>query len=228
MRPPLPEFRPAFRFGARRTVARMVVATTLAAGALVATTTAPAAAAACSDVEVVAARGTSEPGTLGIIVGDPVFRALRNTIRNKTLSSYAVDYPADLSVGSAGKGNTDLVRRVTAQAAACPDQSFVLVGYSQGANVVGNALGVSSQGAVVGSPITATIPAAIEPRVKAVLVFGYPLRALGRGITGTYQSRTLDICARGDIVCGGGTSVIAHLSYPSHAQEAATFAAGRL
>lgn len=207
-----------------------LAALSLAGGAGLATLSAPPAmAAACSDVEVVAARGTFEPGTLGFIVGDPVYSALQKKAVGKSLSSYKVNYPADLSPTSAAQGNLDLVNHVRSQAAACPGQKFVLVGYSQGANVVDNSIGISSAGAVVGSPIVATLPAALEPKVAAVLLFGNPIRALGKSVTGTYQSRTLDLCAQGDPVCeNGGGDVGAHLSYRDDAEEAATFAAGRL
>ncbi|WP_338784972.1 cutinase family protein [Streptomyces sp. DG1A-41] len=207
-----------------------LAALSLAGGAGLATLSAPpAAAAACSDVEVVAARGTFEPGTLGFIVGDPVYSALKKKVTGKSLSSYAVDYPANLSLTSAAQGNRDLVNHVQSQAAACPNQRFVLVGYSQGANVVDNSIGISSAGAVVGSPIVATLPASVEPKVAAVLLFGNPIRAIGKSVTGTYQSRTLDICAKGDPVCeSGGGDTGAHLSYRDNADEAATFAAGRL
>ncbi|CAM5264916.1 cutinase family protein [Streptomyces aurantiogriseus] len=207
-----------------------LAALSLAGGAGLATLSAPAAsAAACTDIDVVAARGTFEPGTLGFIVGDPVYSALQKKITGKTLSSYKVNYPADLSLTSAAQGNADLVNHVKSQAAACPNQRFVLVGYSQGANVVDNSIGISSAGAVVGSPIVATIPAALEPRVAAVLLFGNPIRALGKSVTGTYQSRTLDICAQGDPICeNGGDDVLAHLGYTADADAAATFAAGKV
>ncbi|GIE94559.1 cutinase family protein [Paractinoplanes rishiriensis] len=189
----------------------------------------PAAAAACSDVEVVVARGTGEPGNLGIIVGDPVFSAIERRLTGRTATSHAVDYPASVAANSPTDGNRALVSHVTGQAQACPAQRFVLVGYSQGANVVGNSLGTSSAGAAVGGPVVATLPASIEPRVSAVLVFGYPLRKLGRGITGTYAARTLDICADNDIVCDpDGSSVLAHLAYLGNADQAATFAVNRL
>jgi cutinase len=207
-----------------------LAALSLVGGAGLATLTAPtASAAACSDIDVVAARGTFEPGTLGLIVGDPVFSALQKKITGKSLSSYAVNYPADLSLTSAAQGNADLVNHVNAQAAACPNQRFLLVGYSQGANVVDNSIGISSDGAVVGSPIVATIPAAVGPRVAAVLLFGNPIRAIGRSVTGTYQSRTIDFCANGDPICqNGGTDVLAHLGYTANADAAATFAAGKV
>ncbi|WP_405875277.1 cutinase family protein [Streptomyces sp. NBC_00005] len=207
-----------------------LAALSLAGGAGLATLSAPTASAAtCSDIDVVAARGTFEPGTLGVIVGDPVYSALQKKLTGKNLSSYAVDYPADLSLTSAAQGNADLVNHVNAQAAACPNQRFILVGYSQGANVVDNSIGISSDGAVVGSPIVATIPAALEPRVAAVLLFGNPIRALGKSVTGTYQSRTIDYCAKGDPVCeNGGDDVLAHLGYTADADAAAAFAAGKV
>ncbi|KUO21113.1 cutinase family protein [Streptomyces dysideae] len=207
-----------------------LAALSLIGGASVATLTAPSAsAAACSDIEVVAARGTFEPGTLGFIVGDPVYSALQKKLSGKSLSSYKVNYPADLSLTSAAQGNADLVNHVRSQASACPNQRFILVGYSQGANVVDNSIGVSSAGAVVGSPIVAMLPAAVEPKVAAVLLFGNPIRALGKSVTGTYQSRTIDFCAKGDPICeNGGNDVGAHLGYTADADAAATFAAGKV
>ncbi|MFE7931840.1 cutinase family protein [Streptomyces sp. NPDC057456] len=208
----------------------LLAALSLVGGAGIVTLSAPtASAAACSDIDVVAARGTFEPGTLGLIVGDPVFSALQKKLTGKSLSSYAVNYPADLSLTSAAQGNADLVNHVKAQSTACPNQRYILVGYSQGANVVDNSIGISSAGAVVGSPIVATLPTAVEPRVAAVLLFGNPIRALGKSVTGAYQSRTIDFCATGDPVCeNGGDDVLAHLGYTADATAAATFAAGKV
>jgi cutinase len=201
----------------------------LGGAGLAAVATPTATAAACTDIDVVSARGTFEPGTLGFIVGDPVYAALQKKIAGKSLSSYKVNYPADLSPTSAAQGNADLVNHVRSQAASCPNQRFVLVGYSQGANVVDNSIGISSAGAVVGSPIVATIPAALEPRVSAVLLFGNPIRAIGKSVTGTYQSRTVDFCAAGDPVCeNGGGDVGAHLGYRANADAAAAFAATKV
>ncbi|WP_316775639.1 cutinase family protein [Streptomyces sasae] len=207
-----------------------LAALSLVGGAGLATlSTSTATAATCTDIDVVAARGTFEPGTLGTIVGDPVYSALQKKLTGKNLSSYKVDYPADLSLTSAAQGNADLVKHVMNQAAACPNQRFILVGYSQGANVVDNSIGISSAGALVGSPIVATIPDALEPKVAAVLLFGNPIRAQGKSVTGTYQSRTIDFCAEGDPVCeNGGDDVLAHLGYTADADAAAAFAAGKV
>ncbi|MEU4248024.1 cutinase family protein [Amycolatopsis sp. NPDC026612] len=192
---------------------------------------APAATAApCTDIDVAVARGTGEPGTLGLIVGQPVFQAVQTRLLPRSVSSYGVNYPADLiQPASVQRGNTDLVNHVRTQAAACPSQRFVLVGYSQGANVVDNSIGISSAGAVVGGPIAATIPADLAPRIAAILLFGNPIRAIGRSVTGTYQGRTKDYCALGDPVCQPlGTNILAHLSYGGQAGDAASFVAGKV
>jgi cutinase len=215
----------------RRLLRALAVSTVLIGGIGGATAVlAPTAAGAtCSDIDVVVARGTFEPGTLGIIVGDPMFSALQTAIPGKTLSSYPVNYPADLGEPtSVQTGNRDLVNHVTTQAAACPNQRFILVGYSQGANVVDNSIGISSDGALVGGAIVATIPTSLTPRIAAVLQFGNPIRAQGKSITGTYQARTDDFCADQDPVCqNGGSNVLAHLSYGGNTAAAATFAAAR-
>lgn len=213
----------------RRPVVRLSAAAALLAGGGVVALTAPGASAACSDIEVVSARGTFEPGNLGTIVGDPVFSALQKRLAGKNLTSYKVDYPADLSLNSSSQGNTDLVNHVKSQANSCQDQKFILVGYSQGANVVDNSIGISSAGATVGGAIVASIPDDIEPKVAAVLLFGNPIRAQGKSVTGTYADRTHDVCAKGDPVCErGGNDTPAHLSYRDDAEEAAAFVAGKI
>ncbi|MFC9898457.1 cutinase family protein [Nocardia sp. NPDC127579] len=219
----------------------LLSATLIAALAMLAATTlttvgAPTAAAAgCADIHVVAARGTNEPGgawskfKLGTVVGNPVYSAIADTLDVST-NAYRVDYPASFDQpASVQAGNRDLVEHVVAQADACPDQRFVLLGYSQGANVVDNSLGFSSEGAKVGGPIVATVPNALEPRIAAVLLFGNPIRELGKEITGTYAERTFDVCNDNDPVCDPkGTDWNVHTRYARHATAAAEFVAARI
>ncbi|QKV80245.1 cutinase family protein [Amycolatopsis sp. Hca4] len=102
------------------------------------------AALACTDVDVSVARGTFEPGALGLFVGDAVHAAVQSRLQPRSVSSYAVNHPADLSEpASVQQGNRDLADPVTSQAAACPRQRFVPAGYSQGASVVDNSIGTS-------------------------------------------------------------------------------------
>ncbi|WP_254205225.1 cutinase family protein [Nocardia alni] len=193
-------------------------------------TTATTTASSCTDVELDAARGTFESPGLGTVVGQPVYSALQSALTGKTLGSYAVNYPASLvEPSSVQQGNTDLVNHLTSQATACPQEEFILLGYSQGANVVDNSIGISSAGATVGGSSTATIPSAIQPKVAAILLFGNPIRALGKSVTGTYASRTDDFCATGDPICQpAGANAAAHLTYGTDASAAAAFAAARV
>ncbi|PKK14962.1 cutinase family protein [Thermomonospora sp. CIF 1] len=213
----------SFTSAAFRLIARVTALAGVAAGGLVALATTSPAAAACSEVEMVAARGTFEPGRLGVIVGDPVFRALQGELRGTDLTSYPVDYPADASPTSPRQGVQDLVRHVTQQARECPNQKFVLVGYSQGASVVNGAIGTG----VVGG--ATELPREVRPQIAAVLLFGNPAR-LGPGEpdTGEFADRTLDICNQGDPVCGAGVNIAAHLAYRSEAGRAAQFAAQKI
>ncbi|WP_406289402.1 cutinase family protein [Embleya sp. NBC_00896] len=214
----------------------MATAAVMAAGPLTVTSgTASAAAGSCADIDVTYAMGTQ----FGPSDSDPVYDALVAAMDTrlggaKTVSYYRVNYPASLEPWSASVGNWDLVRHIKAQAAACPNQIFAAVGYSQGANVVSNSVGVSSLGSLTGAPIVAVVPANIEPRVAALVLYGSPQRGMPlykpTTITGTYQARTLDDCATGDPACGGGVDPAAHLSYsrPEHSVPAADFIAARI
>jgi cutinase len=165
----------------------------------------------CSDVLLLVARGTGEPGTLGFIVGDPLFAALQDQIGDQ-VSASPVDYPSS-SITASGiqDGVDDVTSQLAAQVEDCPDQRFALAGYSQGAIVITESL--------------LDLPAGAAEQVAAVALFGNPVRAAG---TGEFSDRTLDICASGDTICsraggsanGNGTG---HLSYGSDVEDAAAF-----
>lgn len=50
--------------------------------------------AACADVTVVFARGTTEPGNVGLVTGPPFFDALKEELGGRTLAVQGVEYPA--------------------------------------------------------------------------------------------------------------------------------------
>jgi cutinase len=180
----------------------------------------------CTDVELVVARGTGEPGTLGLIVGDPLLTATRPAVAPRSVGGHAVAYPAGFTADSPPAGNRALVEHLTARSAACASTRFVLVGYSQGAQVVDMAIGADVSG-TINAPAPSGIvalPASVTGRVAAVVLFGNPIGALGRKVPAAWQGRTLDICATGDPVCQpGGADIGAHLTYSANAGQAATF-----
>ncbi|MFD3701822.1 cutinase family protein [Nocardia sp. NPDC058658] len=161
----------------------------------------------CATIDVVIARGTVEPGYLGAAVGDPLYAVLSAQLPVDT-TAHRVEYPADLLVPSTfSDGTRAMTAHLINQAAACPDQRFVLVGYSQGAVVTHAVLGSA---AVPGAWV---LPPELSSRVVAVLLFGDPMRLIGGTVTHLYADRTANYCAAGDPVCAGGIFPTAHGSY---------------
>ncbi|GAB4590078.1 cutinase family protein [Nocardia sp. IFM 10818] len=180
--------------------------------------------AGCAAVDVVVARGTTEPGHFGAAVGDPLVELLSARLPGP-MSAYRVNYPADLTF-SIGLGSADLVAHLTQQAQACPGQRFVLVGYSQGAVVVHAALGT---GAAMWIPGVVVMPDWLGDRVDAILLFGDPARLLGAAVPERYLTRTGSWCIDGDPVCQpGGNTPAAHVAYGAALVEAADFTAGQV
>ncbi|MFX0577503.1 cutinase family protein [Nocardia nepalensis] len=179
----------------------------------------------CAAVDVVVARGTGEPGWLGSVIGDPLYDTLLQALPVSS-SAYRVDYPADLlDPASLSRGTQDLTDHVIRQSQMCPDQEFILVGYSQGAAVVH---GVVGTGIVTALPGIYVLPGDLEWKVSAVLLFGDPMPLTGWGVPGSYVWKTADYCTGGDPVCGGGRESSQHGNYGWAFWPAADFAASRV
>ncbi|WP_405180669.1 cutinase family protein [Nocardia sp. NBC_01377] len=180
----------------------------------------------CADVAVVVARGTNEPGTLGTIVGDPLYAKVRGSAQ-VTTTSYAVDYPANpADPTSVRKGVADVVEYVTVALNKCPNQRFVMVGYSEGAIVMHGVLGEAA-------PLVPSSIAPLESRyqapIVAVALFGDPGLIWRTGVPQRHRDHTRTYCASGDPVCQlGGALPLAHVAYGAAVDEAAGFIAGRL
>ena len=211
------------RFVAKACAVASIVASTVLIPTAVAT------AAPCSDVEIAYARGSGEFPGLGI-TGGPFASSVTSQLPGRSVSTYAVNYAASYGQTSAGPGSRDLVARVTSVAAACPDTEFILGGYSQGATVVSNAIGLRTPSSFTG----AVLPADVASRVKAVVVFGNPLgltRQTIESASATYGSRARSFCNFGDPVCQlGGFNSFAHLTYATNGSttQGATFAASMI
>ena len=120
----------------------------------------PAAAAPCPDVEVVFARGTTEPPGVGGI-GQVFVDSLRSQLGERSVGVYPVNYPASREFDtSTPAGRDDLSAHVQSMAASCPNTKMVLGGYSQGAAVVDLATGA--------------MPPAVADHVAATALFGGP------------------------------------------------------
>ena len=186
----------------------------------------PAATAApCPDVEIVFARGTTEPPGVGGI-GQAFVDSLRSQVGARSVGVYAVNYPASNDFDtSTPAGANDASAHIQSMAADCPNTKMVLGGYSQGAAVIDLA--------------TATLPPQVADHIAAAADFGGPRSSfadtLSPGplpvISPLYAGKTIDMCVPNDPICSeGGWDMRAHGAYvqTGMVNEAAAFAAGRL
>lgn len=184
-----------------------------------------AAAAPCPDVEIVFARGTTEPPGVGGI-GQAFVDSLRSRLGDRSVGVYAVNYPASRDFAASTRaGAEDTRAHVQATAAGCPATRMVLGGYSQGAGVMDVA--------------TAAMPPAVAPNVAAVALFGGPRSSFADRLSpgplpsvgADYVSKTIDLCVPNDPICfEGGRDMGAHGAYVQTGlvNQAAEFAAGRI
>ncbi|CAG8909405.1 unnamed protein product [Penicillium egyptiacum] len=159
----------------------------------------------CKEYTFIFARGTSEMGNMGTVVGPPVAKQLNSLTGNK-VTVQGVTYPADAAgnavMGAAGgPAMAKLVKQALSQ---CPKTKVLLGGYSQGAMVVHNAA----------NSLDAN-------QITAAVLFGDPLKAQGVGKVAS--DKVKEFCHLGDPVCLNGGNVMAHVTYGTDAEAAAKF-----
>lgn len=187
-----------------------------------------ATAAQCPDVEVVFARGTNDSPGLGT-PGQAFANALRGQVGGRSLTTYAVDYPASYDFLAAAEGAADATDHVAAMSALCPATRIVLGGYSQGAAVMDMLAGIPPLGNKLGGDVAPPLPASLLPSIAAVAVFGNPSAKFSIPITSSvFAGRAIDLCKDGDPICSRGRNPFAHTDYVSNGltQQAANFVAG--
>uniref|UniRef100_A0A1I7SY50 Cutinase domain-containing protein n=1 Tax=Caenorhabditis tropicalis TaxID=1561998 RepID=A0A1I7SY50_9PELO len=92
----------------------------------------------CTAYLVITARGTGEP--VGNQLVTPVARRIAEA-RPGEMLTVDLFYPADTDINEGGtEGVRRLIDQLNVQAEHCPDQRTILLGYSQGAFVIGDAL----------------------------------------------------------------------------------------
>jgi cutinase-like protein len=181
-------------------------------------------AAPCPDIEVVFARGTTEPPGVGGI-GQVFVDSLRANVGGRSVGVYPVNYPASNDfVRSTPAGADDASAHLRSMAANCPNTRMVLGGYSQGAAVIDlattatpDASGHVAAAALFGGP-SSTFSDTLSPG---------PLPTIGA----SYAGKTINLCVPNDPICfEGGRDMRAHGAYVQTGMvaQAAAFAADRL
>jgi cutinase len=213
-----------------RMSARLAAITSaLVCGATTVVVAPSAAADPCPDINVVFARGTNDTPGMGR-VGDAFSDALRTGVGGRSLTTYAVNYPASYDFLTAADGAADATNYLRAFTQQCPSTHIVLGGYSQGAAVVDMLAGIPPLGNKIGEIGSAPpLPGSLVPTVAAVAVFGNPATKFGNPMTGSvWGGKAIDLCKDGDPICSRGRNPFAHSDYVSAGltQQAADFVAG--
>jgi cutinase len=188
-------------------------------------------AATCPDVDVVFARGTSEPAGIGR-VGQAFADSLQSLIPGRTVTTYPVNYPASYDFLTAQDGAIDASQHIRSMVQQCPATRIVLGGYSQGAAVIDMLVDLPPLGNKIGG-IGSGAPLAgdLASNVAAVAVFGNPAAKFGNPVTSAgppYGGRAMDMCKDGDPICSRGRNPFAHNGYETSdfIPQAAGFVAG--
>ncbi|KAF5315425.1 hypothetical protein D9619_007285 [Psilocybe cf. subviscida] len=192
----------------------------------------------CTAVHIIAARASTEPPGAGII-GALVAQVQSQS--SQSVSTNSPVYPATLTdyADSSAAGTAAVKTLLTNQANACPNQKIVLVGYSQGAHIIGDAIAGGGGGVGLG-PQTNPVPASIANRVVAVIQMGDPrhlaFQSFNKGTSirdglfprlssqqysATLKPRIQSYCDFGDPFCDGGLLTSVHLTYLDRYQNSA-------
>ena len=206
----------------------------------------------CLPYLVVTARGTGEPSRGQLL--SPVARAISEARPNDTLV-LDLEYPAAGEVKeSSTVGVRMLIDTLNVQSEACEEQRFLLLGYSQGALVVGDAL-LPAEHRIVGATVGAVSDGAAD-RILAIVLYGDPrfvgaepynignydhetngLLPRSEGALGVFADRLRDYCVARDFICQGGIDLEepalderGHVAYFENGmqQDGAAFAITRL
>lgn len=169
---------------------------------------------------------------MGLFTGPSLSTALRNYINGTTtVAIQGIPYPASIPGFLAGGSpfGADLMALMANQTAtACPNTKLVLAGYSQGAQLVHNAMGLINNATNNTSTVGAFSPAVVNPRITSILLFGDPRN--GTAVPGVDNAqRVLSVCHAQDDICAKGGDVVTldHLTYSQDAAQAAMFAMQR-
>ncbi|KAI5851614.1 cutinase-domain-containing protein [Morchella snyderi] len=169
----------------------------------------------CNDIIVIWARGSSEPGNVGITLGPPFFDAIEEAEPGRTIVQ-GVNYPAEDSgyfMGGSRTGAEYMASMVSLAASQCPDSLVVLGGYSQGAQVTHLAAN--------------HIPEDLYSMIAAIVLFGDPYD--GDAFPGSLNDNVATFCNEGDLICDGIPIILpVHLSYDHDVCEAADYIAARV
>ncbi|KAM0797187.1 cutinase-domain-containing protein [Usnea florida] len=166
----------------------------------------------CKNLTLIFARGTTESGNIGGIVGPPFVNALVSMLGKGQVAVQGVNnYPADVQdflAGGSATGSQDMAALIAQAMTQCPQTKLCVSGYSQGAQVAHNAANL--------------ITPAQTNFINSVVLFGDPDDGEAFGTVSPSKVSTDchlfdDICLHGDLI------LPPHLDYCLDANTEASF-----
>ncbi|RAK85586.1 cutinase-domain-containing protein [Aspergillus costaricaensis CBS 115574] len=177
----------------------------------------------CKDVTLIFARGSTELGNMGTVIGPPLCDSLKSKLGSDKVACQGVggQYSAGL-VQNALPQNTDpgsisAAKQMFEEAnSKCPNTKIVAGGYSQGSAVIDNAV--------------QEVSSTVRDQIKGVVLFGFTRNVQDHGQIPNYPKDDVKVyCAVGDLVCDDTLIVTAmHLTYGLDAGDAASFLAEKV
>ncbi|KAJ5389140.1 cutinase, partial [Penicillium cataractarum] len=147
----------------------------------------------CREVTLIFARGSNEPGNMGIIVGPQLCEDLKDNLGPEIVACQGVSgaYTAGfqdnfLPNNTTPEAISSAINEFDLARAKCPNTQIIAGGYSQGTAVLDGAI--------------KSLPNDIKGQIKGVVLFGYTRNAQDKGqIPGYPGDQTEVYCASGDL-----------------------------
>ncbi|KAJ4353113.1 hypothetical protein N0V95_003647 [Ascochyta clinopodiicola] len=170
----------------------------------------------CKDVLFAWARGSTEIGNMGTVVGPPTSDGLKKEFGANAVATEGISYAATIGT-NAIPGGTDAASKklmqdtLNSMAQKCPDSVIVAGGYSQGAAVNHRAI--------------EELDAGVRDQIAGVVLYGDTQKQQDKNQIPNFPADKVKIiCQPGDAVCQGALVVLpAHLTYGSRADEGVDF-----
>ncbi|KAE8323852.1 putative cutinase 2 [Aspergillus sergii] len=168
----------------------------------------------CKDITLIFARGTFQPGLLGLLVGPQLCDALKRSYSGTVACQgvgpeYTADLASNLLPGGTSAAAISEAKELFEQAAfQCPHTSIVAGGYSQGAAVMHGSI--------------PTLSDQIKDRIKGVVMFGDSRQQQSHNRIDHFSEQKVKFyCDEHDGICQNSISLsLSHYEYGSKAEDA--------